>query len=363
MKLVAWQNMISPHQAPLLNALAKDPRVSSVTLVVEQELSRERAQMGWSVPELPDIEVLVAPDLAQLDGLKARFVDSEHLVSGFCQGRYGDWIRANLGHFFLYTELAKSDSLWRSWVNAMRYRYFYRRMANQIKGIFAIGSQCPIWLRDTLAIPNEKILPFGYFLQQNHQSTQPTQPSKGALFVGRLEPVKGIVPLLQQYLDDKCKYPLTIVGDGSQKDQVLELVAQSDSLIALGSASQADILQWLSEYELLVLPNQKEEGWGFVVNEALMNGTPVLCSDLTGARRAVKNAPYSQVLDHQNLAGFVSIINSLAERDFSALHRNALIDWYNQHLSVNAARDYLLTYMLNDSTVPIEVAKERYGWL
>ena len=100
MKLVAWQNMLSPHQQPLLNALADSSQVDKLTLIVEQEMSQERANMGWTIPDFSHLTVIVAPQLSQLDELKTEFLDSTHLVSGFAQGRYGEWIRQNIPQFF-----------------------------------------------------------------------------------------------------------------------------------------------------------------------------------------------------------------------------------------------------------------------
>ena len=43
----------------------------------------------------------------------------------------------------------------------------------------------------------------------------------------------------------------------------------------------------ISEYDVLVLPS-RYDGWGVVVNEALMAGVPVICSDQVGAGAVIE---------------------------------------------------------------------------
>ena len=47
MRIVFWQNCISPHQMPFITRLADDPRVDEVVVVAEVDVPPERRQMGW----------------------------------------------------------------------------------------------------------------------------------------------------------------------------------------------------------------------------------------------------------------------------------------------------------------------------
>lgn len=365
MRVVAWQNMLSPHQAPLLNALADSPEVESLTLIVEQELSQERADMGWKIPELTHVDVLVSPERTVLDERIDQFSQSVHLVSGFAQGKYGSWIRQNIPTFYLYTELAKSDSAWRRLFNIVRYRWFYWRAAKQVLGVFAIGSQCPIWLKNSINVELDKILPFGYFMHASDaQDTNPHSTQK-VMFVGRLEPVKGIVELVECMIEKQVEWQLIIIGDGSQRRQLERLIDGHENITMLGTLPQTEILSLLQQASVLALPNQKEEGWGFVVNEALMNGTAVYCTDLTGARQAVKNAPYCQVFSAQALPELVAALDNFMQLKYSSGQRQKLKDWYNQSLSVDAASEYMLEHFRQRPQAPLssQQKRARFGWL
>lgn len=360
MHLIAWQNMISPHQAPLLNCLAAHAGVERLTLIVEQDISAQRANMGWAIPQLKGVDILVAPSEAELDRRLPDWHEAYHVVSGFCQGRFGKWIRNNVNQFYLYTELAKSDSHWRYIVNAIRYRWYYKRIESQVKGIFAIGVQCPLWLAKTVKVEPQKILPFGYFLKASDEKKNQKKPPKGALFIGRLEPVKGIKVLLEQYCRAQASWPLTIIGDGSQCAQIQALAKSCENVQLLGGMQQAQILPLLEEYALLLLPNQQEEGWGFVVNEALMQGTAVFCTDLTGARRAVSNAPYGRVFDHTALESMNQAVADFLDIGYSQQMRSQVKKWYNRHLSVDVAVEYMLSVMQEHRQAPSK--EEQYGW-
>jgi glycosyltransferase involved in cell wall biosynthesis len=52
----------------------------------------------------------------------------------------------------------------------------------------------------------------------------------------------------------------------------------------MGALPNIAAIEWLRHADILLLPSTGKEGWGAVINEALMQGVPVLCSDRCGAR-------------------------------------------------------------------------------
>lgn len=49
MRIVFWQNCLSPHQLPYMIHLLEDERVDSVIIVVPCDTNSERKQMGWDI--------------------------------------------------------------------------------------------------------------------------------------------------------------------------------------------------------------------------------------------------------------------------------------------------------------------------
>lgn len=109
------------------------------------------------------------------------------------------------------------------------------------------------------------------------------------LFVGRLVNVKAVENLINAMAmlpaDVAAKTSLTIIGDGTcRKD--LEVLCNnkgiSEKVRFAGTICSDQVGEWLSDYDLLVLPS-RHEPWGLVVNEALMAGVPVAAPYWVGA--------------------------------------------------------------------------------
>jgi glycosyltransferase involved in cell wall biosynthesis len=101
------------------------------------------------------------------------------------------------------------------------------------------------------------------------------------LFVGRLEPIKGVDLLVEAWRSIRAErrdWELRFVGNGvladrleSEPDVCVKDFAQPDDLVAeVGAAG------------CLVLPS-REEPWGVVLHEFAAAGLPIVCSDACGA--------------------------------------------------------------------------------
>jgi phosphatidylinositol alpha-1,6-mannosyltransferase len=76
------------------------------------------------------------------------------------------------------------------------------------------------------------------------------------------------------------------VGDGEGRSTWERLASRlqiSDHVTFAGVLPNTEAKAILGRLDLFVLPS-RFDGWGAVVNEALMQGVPVLCSDRCGAR-------------------------------------------------------------------------------
>ena len=102
------------------------------------------------------------------------------------------------------------------------------------------------------------------------------------LFVGRLVPYKGADILIEALgqLDDELAecFELTIVGDGSERDHLENLVSQNDlkeKVHFAGWVAQDDTLEFYNKADLFCFPSVREFG-GAVVLEAMANGLPCI---------------------------------------------------------------------------------------
>lgn len=103
------------------------------------------------------------------------------------------------------------------------------------------------------------------------------------IFVGRLEERKGILNLLESFLEiNPDNLILDIIGSGSQKHIVEKLCQKSKNLDFLGSVDNERLPEIFSKYQCLILPTI-EDNWSLVGFEALSAGKLFVSSIANGA--------------------------------------------------------------------------------
>lgn len=118
------------------------------------------------------------------------------------------------------------------------------------------------------------------------------------LFVGRIEPLKGVDTLIQAMSclnlhDNNRPVHLAIIGgepDASQEEMTKEMARLQDlcdelalgqTVVFLGKRGQDTLPYYYSAAEVLVMPSHYES-FGMVALEAMACGTPVIASDVGG---------------------------------------------------------------------------------
>lgn len=104
------------------------------------------------------------------------------------------------------------------------------------------------------------------------------------LYLGRLEPVKGVSDLLDAFADIASRrgdVRLMIAGSGSLDSLVRDAAAVNPHISYLGRLSGIEVLDAYVASDIVVAPSRFEP-WGLVVNEAMACGRPIVATDRVG---------------------------------------------------------------------------------
>jgi glycosyltransferase involved in cell wall biosynthesis len=105
------------------------------------------------------------------------------------------------------------------------------------------------------------------------------------VFVGRLEPSKGIADLLQALptvLAARPEAKLVLVGEGSARALCERAAASSGGrILVMGGRPLAEVASWMAAADLITLPSHAE-GSPNVVLEALASGRRVVATQVGG---------------------------------------------------------------------------------
>jgi glycosyltransferase involved in cell wall biosynthesis len=293
-----WQQMITPHMSELAATLAK--RGYRVNYVANEILSKKRIEQGWKRSQLGKAKLLLAPNKNSiLFYAKNAPNNSIHL----CQGIRGNGLisyaqkiicKRSLIHWIMMEKI--DDQQWNGFIKRFLYRIIFLSWMNHFAGILAIGRGAMDWYYKR-GIKKKIIFPFAYFIKKpkiNNLIIKSNIKKKKIfrfIFVGQLIKRKRVDMLIRAI--SKLNFneiELWIVGNGGEKKYLKSLANQllsKKKVRWFGVISFEKIPNMISQCDCLVLPSNFD-GWGAVVSEALMVGTPVICSNKCGSSEVVK---------------------------------------------------------------------------
>lgn len=354
MEMWIWQEIISPHVSGLANELVT--RGVSVTFVAGKPLSDERKAIGWEVNVSDAVRVLLGENAAVVGEFVAgQGPDVVNVVSGFRGGRLSRLARHALqkrGRRYWVMAEGVDDSSWHGMMKRFLYRALLAQQIENIAGILAIGYKAKEWYRQR-GVPDAKIFDFAYF-PQACAGEAATRRGGGTpfrfMFVGQCIARKRVSLLIRALHAIDEDFELWIAGDGPEKETLQPLAHNllGQRVKWFGVLPISRVPSVMAEADCLVLPS-RWDGWGAVASEAMIVGTPVVCSSACGVAEAVLASGEGGVFEAENQAALTdALICQLQKGRVDDTRRSRLADWAAHAISPSAGARYLLELVAAD---------------
>jgi glycosyltransferase involved in cell wall biosynthesis len=344
MTFIFWQNIISIHQSTFLEALGKKHRV---LLVVEKELSNSRKTSGWQVPNISDVELVIAPKDNQIKQIIKDYNLAWHVISGlhaYDLATKALKFATQLGckNIAIITESFETIGV-KGLLRRLKYTLLSLKYRNKIKAIFVTGLPAKVCF-ENLYFPKDIIFDWGYFtnlsdrLSVNHNFER----LPNLLFVGTVDKNKNLLPILPVVHKHQSLYSkFYIVGNGPLIKDLENNIATKSDVKYLGILKNSEIQTLMKECDLLILPSIYD-GWGAVVNEALSNGMRVICSDNCGASILLDGEMRGSAFSNKDNNFESYLLKWLNMGKVTQSQREEIINWAKNHISGKVAAAYFI---------------------
>lgn len=163
------------------------------------------------------------------------------------------------------------------------------------------------------------------------------------VFLGRLVSQKGCDLLIRACSDLKQPFSLNIIGEGSEKTALMELVSSlglENSVTFSGLLRGETLTRTLNQCRVMVIPSLQGEGFGMVALEGLACGCRIIAADAAGLAEAV--GEHGEKFDMGDQIGLTKLLRKAVEdKDFARPDQKRLEQYLKSHSSYAVADNYL----------------------
>lgn len=360
MRLVFWLNSFSPHQLPYISKLSSDSRIDSVIVVAGYGVSETRKNMGWNMYEIDEkkCRTYIAPEDKVIEQLLSETPqNSVHLFSGirgfaYVYNAFVRSLKYDVKRGII-TEMPDTYAFGFAngkplWLHKLRFRIQDNKYVSYIDYVFTIGERCYDYYKSL----SDKwmLFPFAYCTKQNVDLSIDIVSTPQVLYVGSLSRRKSVKSLIC-VSDDT--FDLNIVGDGAEREKLEKMMAKRNAknISFLGTRSNTEVPHIMAANDILVLPSIYD-GWGAVVNEALMMGMYVICSDKCGAKDLLRDKKLGLVFKWGDINDLSMCMHyATSHIDKIREYRNWRKQWAIEHISGEIVSKYMVDCLLEKNVI------------
>lgn len=299
MKIAFYLNVISPHQLPLAHEVVKIVGEENFKYVYAEDFLADRKAMGWNDRDVPLWCVKGNEHTPEL-------IDADLVYTGIrCVGLMAR--RSAMGKMTVYYSerwfkpISAFGLLLPGCLRLLSSRYLM--MAWQMVKLLNTHTMrflsCGPWAaKDMIKIglKPKQIVPWGYFVASGRypKGRCIAGGKLRVLWVGMISHLKRVDTIVHAVSCLDANVQLTIVGDGPNKRQIMQLADGCD-VTFLQSQPIDEIREIMRQHDVYVFSSNGMDGWGAVVNEALEEGMYVIGTRETGSSAAIlpDDAKYS----------------------------------------------------------------------
>lgn len=227
----------------------------------------------------------------------------------------------------LIAQLHCDHSQYKGYLKDIKYRY------NNIDYLLLLTEELKNEVEPELTELNKKTkcLTVPNFIKDK-KDTKDIEREKQVISVGRLSVEKGFDRLLliwEKFLVNNEGYILKIVGDGEEKEKLIQLAQSldiSDSVVFTGFLSNDEVIEEIRKSKIYVMTSL-QEALPMVLIESISKGTPVVAYDVRVGPRAIIKEGYNGFLIKENdIEGFIKKMNFLIKENnvYSIMSKNAI---------------------------------------
>src|ERR1039457_4909206 len=335
-RIVFWQEAPSPHQASWIRALAEIDESLNILCILQQDLSQDRIALGWQLPDYGKAKVLLNPELAKADEiLNTDPIGTVHVFSGMVHNSTINSLFKKALKLNTRVGILSEGRDWRGGRGVLRmvHSLFYeRRYSKSVDFVLAIGTVGMKWYR-RCGYQEHKSFPFCYAVEtpKHEEISCSNNHIVQITAIGQLIPRKRFDLLIRALSEiSTTAWKLKIIGDGELRhslESIVKLLGVESKVTFAGVLSNDQIGAELALSDILVLPS-RWDGWGAVINEALMSGVPVICSDYCGGAELIHSRFNGDIFKSGSLDSLTKVISDqLLKGPVKSVQRDGIKKW------------------------------------